>query len=61
MTQIVEELLAAYNPAKFDSETSMLMEKFLSRAVLKYVFLQEDVESEMEIAMEIMKHLISDF
>ncbi len=56
---IVEELLLVYDPSKLSSETSVLMEKFLSRAVLKYVFLQEDIEEEIGTAMELMRRMMT--
>ncbi len=54
----VEELLLVYNPSKLNSETSALMEKFLSRAVLKYVFLQEEMDDEIGTAIELMRLMI---
>ncbi len=55
----VEELLLVYDPSKLSSEASALMEKFLSRAVLKYVFLQEDMDDEVSTAIELMKRLMT--
>ncbi len=56
----VEELLLVYDPNKLSSETSILMEKFLSRAVLKYVFLQESMDDEVSTAIELMKLMMID-
>lgn len=56
---MIEELLEIYDSTKFDSETSELLEKLLSRAVLKYMFLQEEMDEEVKIALQIVKKFIS--
>jgi len=57
--EVIEELLEIYDSTKFDSETSELLEKLLSRAVLKYMFLQEEMDEEVKIALQVVKKFIS--
>ncbi|WP_456467969.1 hypothetical protein [Archaeoglobus sp.] len=57
--EVIEELLKIYDSTKFDSETSELLEKLLSRVLLKYMFLQEEMDEELKTALQIVKKFIS--
>jgi len=56
---VIEELLEIYDSTKFDSETSELLEKLFSRVLLKYMFLQEEMDEELKTALQIVKKFIS--
>ena len=57
--EVIEELLEIYDSTKFDSETSELLEKLFSRVLLKYMFLQEEMDEELKTALQIVKKFIS--
>ena len=57
--EVIEELSEIYDSTKFDSETSELLEKLFSRVLLKYMFLQEEMDEELKTALQIVKKFIS--
>ncbi|WP_202319585.1 hypothetical protein [Archaeoglobus neptunius] len=58
MTDLLDEILANYNPERLDPETSELLESFLAKAVLKHVFLQEKMDDETQAALELVKRVM---